>query len=79
MIDEGVRFTSEVQHLLLWQMVWARDIDTLICGNAARFAIFLPKAAQWVRGTVEEALNAMLGAEAERLCGASRYERSQVR
>ncbi|WP_141401155.1 hypothetical protein [Cohaesibacter gelatinilyticus] len=36
-----VRFTSEVQHLLLWQVVWERDIDTLICGNAARFAVFL--------------------------------------
>ncbi len=29
-----------------------------------------------VRGTVEEALNAMLDAEADRLCGAGRYERS---
>jgi transposase-like protein len=32
-----------------------------------------------VRGTVEEALNAMLDAEADRLCGASRYERSASR
>ena len=31
---------------------------------------------EMVRGTVEEALNAMLDAEADRLCGASRYERS---
>jgi transposase-like protein len=34
---------------------------------------------EMVRGTVEEALNAMLDAEADRLCGASRYERSEVR
>src|SRR5256714_13618021 len=32
-----------------------------------------------VRGTVEETLNAMLDAEADRLCGAGRYERSQAR
>ena len=32
-----------------------------------------------VRGTVEETLNAMLEADAERLCGAGRYERSQER
>ena len=31
---------------------------------------------EMVRGTVEEALNAMLDAEADRLCGAARYERS---
>ena len=30
---------------------------------------------EMVRGTVEEALNAMLEAEADRLCGAGRYER----
>ena len=30
---------------------------------------------EMVRGTVEEALNAMLEAEADRLCGVSRYER----
>ena len=34
---------------------------------------------EMVRGTVEEALNAMLDAEADRLCGASRYERSEGR
>ena len=34
---------------------------------------------EMVRGTVEEALNAMLDAEADRLCGAGRYERSQGR
>ena len=34
---------------------------------------------EMVRGTVEEALNAMLDAEADRLCGAARYERSEAR
>jgi transposase-like protein len=34
---------------------------------------------EMVRGTVEETLNAMLDAEADRLCGAARYERSQAR
>lgn len=34
---------------------------------------------EMVRGTVEEALNAMLDAEADRLCGAGRYERSEER
>jgi putative transposase len=34
---------------------------------------------EMVRGTVEETLNAMLEAEADRLCGAGRYERSQAR
>ena len=34
---------------------------------------------EMVRGTVEETLNAMLDAEADQLCGAGRYERSQTR
>ena len=34
---------------------------------------------EMVRGTVEEALNAMLDAEADRLCGAARYERREGR
>jgi putative transposase len=34
---------------------------------------------EMVRGTVEETLNAMLDAEADELCGAGRYERSQAR
>jgi len=34
---------------------------------------------EMVRGTVEETLNAMLEAEADRLCGAGRYERSEAR
>lgn len=33
---------------------------------------------EMVRGTVEETLNAMLEAEADQLCGAGRYERSQI-
>src|SRR6478752_4550465 len=32
-----------------------------------------------VRGTVEETLNALLEAEADRLCNAQRYERSEAR
>ena len=32
-----------------------------------------------VRGTVEETLNALLDAEADQLCGAGRYERSEAR
>src|SRR5215210_4083427 len=34
---------------------------------------------EMVRGTVEEALNAMHEAEADRLCGAGRYERTEAR
>ena len=34
---------------------------------------------EMVRGTVEDALNAMLDAEADRLCGAGRYERCEGR
>ena len=32
-----------------------------------------------VRGSVEETLNALLEAEADRLCNAQRYERSEAR
>ena len=32
-----------------------------------------------VRGTVEETLNALLDAEADRLCNAQRYERTEAR
>jgi len=32
-----------------------------------------------VRGTVEETLNALLNAEADRLCNAQRYERTEAR
>src|ERR1700716_1523916 len=34
---------------------------------------------EMIRGTVEETLNAMLDAEADRLCGAGRYERNEAR
>ena len=34
---------------------------------------------EMVRGTVEETLNAMLDAEADQLCGAGHYERSEAR
>jgi putative transposase len=34
---------------------------------------------EMVRGTVEEASNAMLKAEADRFCGAGRYERTEAR
>ena len=34
---------------------------------------------QMVRGTVEETLNSMLDAEADQLCNADRYQRSQAR
>ena len=34
---------------------------------------------EMVRGTVEETLNAMLDAEADQLCGAARFERSEAR
>src|SRR5580692_4325842 len=34
---------------------------------------------EMVRGTVEETINALLDAEADRLCGAGRYERTQGR
>jgi putative transposase len=33
---------------------------------------------EMVRGTVEETLNALLDAEADRLCNAQRYERSEA-
>jgi transposase-like protein len=33
----------------------------------------------WCGGTVEETLNALLDAEADRLCNAQRYERSEAR
>ena len=34
---------------------------------------------EMVRGTVEEALNSMLDAEADRWCGAERYQRTEAR
>jgi transposase-like protein len=32
-----------------------------------------------VRGSVEETLNSLLGAEADQLCNAARYERTEAR
>ena len=37
-----------------------------------------PHLGEIVRGIVEDVLNAMLDAEADRLCGAARYERSDA-
>lgn len=51
-------------------------MDNVIRINEGRIKDHL---GEMVRGTVEEALNAMLDAEADRLCGASRYERSEDR
>ncbi len=34
---------------------------------------------EMVRGAVEETLNTLLDAEADQLCGAARYERTEVR
>ena len=34
---------------------------------------------EMVRGSVEDTLNTLLDAEADRMCGAVRYERSQAR
>jgi len=34
---------------------------------------------EMMRGTIEQAPNALLDAEADRLCGASRYERNECR
>jgi hypothetical protein len=48
-------------------------------GNAIDEARIRDHLGEMVRGTVEETLNAMLDAEADRLCGAGRYERSEAR
>ena len=54
----------------------ARPMGQVIQIDEARIRDHL---GEMVRGTVEEALNAMLDAEADRLCGAGRYERSEAR
>ncbi len=54
----------------------AGSLDNVIRIDDARIRGHL---GEMVRGTVEEALNAMLDAEADRLCGAARYERSEGR
>ena len=54
----------------------AGTLDNVIRIDDARIRGHL---GEMVRGTVAEALNAMLDAEADRLCGAARYERSEGR
>ena len=53
-----------------------RAMGEVIQIDEARIGVDL---GEMVRGTVEEALNALLDAEADRLCGADRYERSEGR
>ncbi|KZM40241.1 transposase, partial [Labrenzia sp. OB1] len=57
------------------------DTDSKEIGNVIRIdeARIKDHLGEMVRGTVEEALNAMLDAEAARLCGAGRYERREGR
>ncbi len=50
-----------------------KELNNVIRIDEARIKDHL---GEMVRGTVEEALNAMLDAEADQLCGAGRYERS---
>jgi len=54
----------------------AKTLTNVIKIDDARIQDHLGKI---VRGTVEETLNALLDAEADRLCGAGRYERSDGR
>ena len=54
----------------------AKTLTNVINIDDARIQDHLGKI---VRGTVDETLNALLDAEADRLCGAGRYERSDVR
>jgi transposase-like protein len=62
-------------------------MDTVVCLTLAKwetvsgqFGGYLrDHLGEMVRGTVEETLNALLDAEADLLCGAGRYERSQAR
>ena len=56
--------------------VKGKDMGQVIRIDEARIKDHL---GEMVRGTVEEALNAMLDAEADALCGAARYERSKDR
>lgn len=58
------------------EMPEARPMGQVIQIDEARIRDHLSK---MVRGTVEEALNNMLDAEADRLCGAGRYERCEAR
>ena len=54
----------------------AKTLTNVIKIDDARIQDHLGKI---VRGTVEETLNALFDAEADRLCGAGRYERSDGR
>ena len=54
----------------------AKEMGQVIQIDEARIRDHL---GEMVRGTVEETLNALLDAEADRLCGAGRYERSENR
>ncbi len=56
--------------------VKGKDMGQVIRIDEARIKDHL---GEMVRGTVEEALNAMLDAEADVLCGAARYEHSKAR
>jgi transposase-like protein len=53
-----------------------RSLDQVVQIDEGRIAAHLDEV---VRSTVEETLNALLDAEADRLCGAQRYERSEAR
>src|SRR5262245_57855285 len=57
------------------------DRGTGSCGNVIRIddERVRDHLGRIVRGTVEETLNAMLEAEADRLCNAGRYERTEAR
>ncbi len=55
--------------------------DTLKLGNVVQIdeARIRDHLGELVRGSVEETLNALLDAEADRLCNAARYERTEAR
>ena len=67
MIEEGYDMIEETTE---------KDMSEVIRIDEGRIKDHL---GEMVRGTVEEALNAMLDAEADRLCGAARYERREGR
>ena len=53
-----------------------RSLNQVVQIDDGRIAAHLDEV---VRSTVEETLNALLDAEADRLCGAQRYERNEAR
>ncbi len=53
-----------------------RSLNQVVQIDEGRIAAHLDEV---VRSTVEETLNALLDAEADRLCGAQRYERNEAR